>query len=76
MKIIIDRDLCIGAAPCVALLPEIFELDEEGKAVLTKEAEKKLEKGGITLKQVIDAAEACPVSAISVFDDEGKQIYP
>lgn len=76
MKIIIDRDLCIGAAPCAALLPEIFELDEEGKAVLTKEAEEKLKNGEITLKQVVEAAKSCPVTAISVFDDKGEQVYP
>ncbi|MFH1866777.1 MAG: ferredoxin, partial [Patescibacteria group bacterium] len=34
MKVRVDRDLCISAATCLALLPEVFELDEDGKAVI------------------------------------------
>ena len=33
-KIVVDRDMCIGAGPCVALAPGTFELDNEGKAVV------------------------------------------
>ena len=33
-KIKIDRDLCIGAANCLAIAPEAFALDEENKAVV------------------------------------------
>jgi ferredoxin len=30
----IDRDQCIGAASCVAVYPDVFEIDDEAKAVL------------------------------------------
>lgn len=33
-KIVIDRDLCIGAASCVTIMPGVFQLDEENKAVI------------------------------------------
>ena len=36
MRVRVDRDLCIGAASCIALLPEVFELDEEAKAVIKR----------------------------------------
>jgi ferredoxin len=82
MRVKVDRDLCIGAASCIALLPEVFELDEEGKAVI------KSLKGAKTsawtdikdlpkeLQMVLEAARACPTNAIIIEDDEGKQLYP
>lgn len=32
----IDRNLCIGAASCVAVAPSAFELDAENKAVIRR----------------------------------------
>ncbi len=68
-KIVIDRDLCIGAASCIAVSGSTFELDNENKVVVigadTTDDE--------TLKM---AAESCPTKAIFLFDKEGKQIYP
>ncbi len=69
-KITIDRDLCIGAASCVALAMKTFELDSENKAVV-------LEGDGDPPDLVKLAAESCPTKAIILFDDEtGKQEYP
>jgi len=34
VKIVVDRGLCIGAAPCVMTAPDVFDLDEENKAVM------------------------------------------
>lgn len=69
MKIVVDRKLCIGAAPCVAVAPGVFQLDEEeGKAYIvdTDSADEE------TIKM---AAEACPVLAIKLYK-ENKQMYP
>ena len=33
-KIVVDRNLCIGAASCIAVAPGVFELDSENKAVV------------------------------------------
>ena len=68
-KIIVDRDLCIGAAPCVTLAPGTFDLDSEGKAIVKPKRKN-------TDQEIIDAAISCPVLAIKVYDTDGKLIYP
>jgi len=68
-KIVVDRDLCIGAASCIAVSPTTFELDGENKAIVIDANAADDE----TLKQ---AAQSCPTRAIFLFDKEGKQIYP
>ncbi len=37
MKIRIDESLCIGCGICANLCPEIFEMDDSGKAKLHSE---------------------------------------
>lgn len=65
IKIIVNRDLCISAASCVAIAPEIFELDSEGKAY-PKIAET---DDPILIKKAKDAAENCPTSAIKIIEE-------
>ena len=69
MKIKVDRDLCISVAACIAVAPNTFELDDEGIAVVKKG---KLDDE----KTIIQAAKSCPVDAIILHDNNGKQIYP
>lgn len=82
MRVRVDRELCIGAASCLALLPEVFELDEEGKAVIiSKDGTKASEwtdyaKIPINANLILEAARSCPTNAIIIEDDNGKQIYP
>jgi len=67
MKIVVDRDACIGAASCVALASKTFALDEEGKVVvLAQDAEGR--------EAIIEAARSCPVVAIKLFEDDGTEI--
>lgn len=68
-KIYVDRDLCIGAASCVAIAPGVFQLDEENKAYVANEK-------GADDEMILLAAKSCPTKAIIVFDTEGNQIYP
>lgn len=82
MWIHVDRDLCIGAAPCVAVASDVFKLDDEGKAVVIEPAETN-EKGWVKVKEgtsdeatIKMAAESCPVKAIFLYDDDGKQLFP
>jgi ferredoxin len=69
MKIEIKRDICIGAATCSAIAPDVFDLDAEMKAVI-KNAQ------GAPEETIMDAAKSCPTLAIYIYDDAGKQIFP
>ena len=66
----IDRDLCIGAATCIAIAPKAWVLDDEAKAVILDTAEEE------TDQSLLEAAKGCPVMAIFITDSEGKQIFP
>jgi ferredoxin len=68
-KIVVDRDLCIGAASCIAVAGGTYELDGETKAVVTNADDTSDET-------LIMSAESCPTRAILLFDKEGKQIFP
>jgi len=69
MKVKVDRELCTSVATCVEVAPNTFELDDEGIAVV------KNDKGDAE-ETILQAAKSCPVNAIFVYDDDGKQIYP
>lgn len=69
MKIKVDRDLCIGAGTCTVIAPEVFELDGELKSVVK-------DPHGAPDERIIDAAKSCPVLAIILEDEDGKQIFP
>lgn len=84
-KIKVDRKLCIGAASCIVAAGEVFELDDENKAVMklkggTKKsgmtAKGKLEDDRIDDEILMMAAQSCPTRAIFLYDEKGKQIYP
>ena len=64
----VDRQLCIGSGDCVDTAPDVFQLDEEDKAVV-------VDPDGAPLDDVIDAARNCPVSAIFIKGEEG-DLYP
>lgn len=66
----IDRDLCIGAATCVAIAPKAWALDDEAKAIILDTCE------GESDEILIEAAKGCPVLAIFITDENGKQIFP
>jgi ferredoxin len=68
-KIVVDRDLCIGAAPCVTVAPGVFQLDEENKAYV-------VDQNAADAETILLAAQACPVQAIIIYDEDGKQVYP
>ncbi len=70
LEITIDRDLCIGAATCLALAPEVFALDNEAKAIILDTA------NGTSDDTIIDAARACPTAAIIVKSASGEQLVP
>ncbi len=66
----IDRSLCIGAGTCVSLAPKAWALDNEAKAIILNTAEEETDEA------LIEAAKSCPVMAIIITDENGKQVYP
>ncbi|MFN4212802.1 MAG: ferredoxin [Microgenomates group bacterium] len=70
LKVWVDRDLCIGAATCVAIAPKTFLLDSQAKAIILDSAEQDSDA------TIIDAAKGCPVAAIFIEDEKGERIFP
>jgi ferredoxin len=68
VRIVVDRALCIGSGDCVDTAPDVFELDDEDKAVV-------IDPNGAPLDDVLEAAGNCPVTAIFVADETG-DLYP
>jgi ferredoxin len=68
-KVVVDRDVCIGAAPCVTIAPGVFQLDDENRAYV-------VDPTAADAETILLGAQSCPVQAISVFDEDGNQIYP
>lgn len=87
MKIVVDRDLCIGAASCVVLAGKTFGLDEEGKVFVLnekKDTAKTSDAGTVVESEdtpemderetIIEGARSCPVAAIKLYEDDGTEI--
>lgn len=80
----VDPDLCIGAASCVTISPETFQLNEENKAYVIDHGvettpqtyERVMEVTDEELEQIILAAQSCPTLAIFVINEAGEQLYP
>lgn len=69
-KILVDKDLCVGATTCVVLNPAAFEMNSSNIAIV-KEGGAFTDDSAILL-----AAQSCPTAAILLFDENDKQIFP
>jgi ferredoxin len=69
LRIAIDRELCVGFGDCVTEAPEGFKLDDD--TIATFVAPEAVERD-----RLLRACEACPVDAITVWDEVGRQIVP
>lgn len=61
MKTKIDQDTCIGCGLCPSIAPDVYELGDSGKA---HEMSDVVPEGSESSAQ--EAADSCPVSAITV----------
>ena len=61
-RIVIDRSLCSGFGSCAELAPEVFEVDGSGLV--------SLRIGSSNDPAVLGAANACPMAAITVVEEE------
>lgn len=65
MRIVADKDVCIGAGQCVLTNPELFDQDEDDAVVqiLVEQVE------GKDLDSARDAVDLCPSGALSVTEE-------
>ena len=69
-KVTVVRNLCIGAASCIAVSPAVFELDDKRIAVIKPGAADAEEN-------ILLAAQSCPTKAITITDAEtGQTVWP
>jgi ferredoxin len=68
IEITVDRALCIGSGDCVDTAPDVFQLDDEDKAIV-------VDPDGASVDDVIAAAGNCPVAAVFVVGEAG-DLYP
>ena len=58
MNPVVDKDLCIGCGLCPSIAPEVFEMEDDGKAVaIVAETSDPAAQ---------EAADSCPVAAITL----------
>jgi ferredoxin len=69
-EIKVDKNKCVGAATCIIAAPKAFELNDRSIAVVKEDALK------LSSEELLKAAQACPVKAITLVDEEGNQLYP
>ncbi|MEM7825115.1 MAG: ferredoxin [Candidatus Aenigmatarchaeota archaeon] len=60
MSVTVDKNKCIGCGLCSSVCPEVFELDNDGKA------RAKNPNGDKKFKCVKEAVGSCPVQAIVI----------
>jgi ferredoxin len=69
LRVRIDRTLCVGFGNCVTAAPEAFVLADDGVVTFVTPEQ-------VSRDTLIEACDACPVDALTVWDDHGRQIVP
>jgi ferredoxin len=69
LRVRIDRTLCVGFGECVTEAPEAFVLDGEDLVVFVHPEQ-------VDRERLIRACDLCPVDALTVWDETGRQVVP
>ena len=69
LRVRIDRTLCVGFGDCVKESPQAFALDEENVVVFTA-------PDAVTRDALLRACASCPVDALTVWAEDGRQLVP
>ena len=59
MKVIVDKDLCIGCGACQAICSDVFEIDDDGLSTVIEEVVEEKNHDDVQ-----EAIESCPTEAI------------
>ena len=70
LQITIERGTCIGSDNCTQVAPEVFVLAYDAIVTFVDDVE------DIDRDRLIEACAVCPVDALIVEDEDGRQIVP
>jgi ferredoxin len=63
MRVVLDRERCVGSGTCEALAPEVFEVGDDGIVTVLRPEPAAAEEDAVR-----DAVTQCPTGALSVTD--------
>ncbi|MGE0683103.1 MAG: ferredoxin [Candidatus Binatia bacterium] len=70
LRITVNQEKCVGSTMCVNTARGVFALDDLNKSSV-------INPEGNTEEKILEAAESCPVSAITVEDAEtDERLFP
>ena len=70
LRVSVDLDICVGTAMCETYAPKVFVLNDDRQSTVA-------DPNADTEENIMEAAQDCPVSAITVIDDEtGETLFP
>jgi ferredoxin len=70
LRVRVDHNVCVGNAMCETYASNVFRLNDNRQSEAADPA-------GDSEAKILEAAENCPVSAITVEDaDTGQQLFP
>ena len=67
LEIKIDRESCMGSGNCSFWAPGVFDLDDDGIAIV-------LDPAAAPDDKIVLAAQGCPTQAITVFDGDNQLV--
>jgi ferredoxin len=67
IEIAIDREVCMGSGNCSFWAPGVFDLDDDGVAIV-------IDPNGAPEDKIILAAQGCPTQAIALTKDGQKLV--
>ena len=67
-RVRIDRTLCVAFEDCVSYAPTVFRMGDDGIVTFVEDPEE------IAPQRLLQACEACPVSALSLFTPTGEPL--
>ena len=70
VRVSVDLDICVGNAMCETYAPKVFVLNDDRQSTVA-------DPNADTFENIMEAAQDCPVSAITVIDEEtGESLFP
>ena len=67
LDIQIDREACMGSGNCSFWAPGVFDLDDDGIAIV-------IDPTGAPDDKIVLAAQGCPTQAITILDGDTKLV--